>query len=169
MYAIVLILVLGIVLYLIGQPLVRPEAGEDTPLLPGRVDLLETERERVFAALAEVENDYQMHKLSEADYQELKGQYARQAVQYLKAAGSGPPRATRAPAPRTASAPRRLPADLRQVEAEAEAEVALALDAVKGKPAAAPGSLHCPHCGAELLSAGQKFCHICGKTQGNEA
>lgn len=162
MYAVVLVLVLGIVLYLIGRPLVRPDGGEEAAVLPGRADTSEVERERVFAALAEVENDYQMHKLSEADYQELKGQYARQAVQYLKAsAGSGPARVV--PAPRRASA------DLRQIEAEAEAEVALALGAVRGQPAAAPGSLHCPHCGAELLSVGQKFCHVCGKMQGSEA
>ena len=162
MYAVVLALALVIVLYLIGRPLFQPDWDEEAQLLQGRVDASEMERERVFAALVEVENDYQMNKLSEADYQELKRQYTRQALEYLKNSAS--------PSPAGMRPARRKPRpDLKQVEAEAEAEVALALGAAAGRPAAVPGSLYCPHCGAEMLSVGQKFCHVCGRPQRREA
>ena len=199
MYALVLALVLAVVLYLIGRPLVQPDPDEEALLL--EVSSADMERERVFGALTEVEADYQMHKLSEADYQELKREYARQAVEVLKsmpavepgvvtrAGRPASPTRGRSPSPargHAAGVPQGRPtqADLKALEAEAEAEVALALElagegggagggAVPGGTAA-PGDgaaavAYCPHCVAQLLSADQKFCHACGKMQRGEA
>lgn len=187
MYALVLALVLAVVLYLIGRPLVQPDPDEEALLL--EVSSADMERERVFGALTEVEADYQMHKLSEADYQELKREYARQAVEVLKSMPAVEPAAVtgvgRSSSPawgHLTGEPQGRPTqvDLKALEAEAEAEVALALELAGESGAAAPRPMvgpgagdatvtYCPHCGAQLLSADQKFCHACGKMQRGEA
>lgn len=195
MYAVVLALVLAVVLYLIGRPLFQPDPEEEALLLQVPLGSADLERERVFGALEELEADYEMHKLSEADYRELKAEYARQALEYLKSAPAGGDRAGRiAGRVSPVSRGRRVQVDLSELEAEAEAEVALALELAGesggGKATAAPGAreaagvggndggaggndraaaAHCPHCGVQLLSADQKFCHACGKVQREEA
>lgn len=87
MYTVVLLALLGMIVLLVGLPLLRPapdtgdevEApGDDAP------DPAMTERERVLGALAEVEYDYHMNKLSEADYRELKERYTWQAMELLR-------------------------------------------------------------------------------------
>lgn len=46
---------------------------------------LEVQKEIVFTTLNEIEFDYQMKKLSEEDYEDLKNQYQRSAVNLLDA------------------------------------------------------------------------------------
>ena len=156
MYTVVLVLVLAAVFYLVGLPLFRPDPEEEALLLWTPAPSADLERERVFGALAELEADYQMNKLSEADYRELKAEYVRQAAGYLKSA------------PSRESVGHKAGVDWSALEAEAEAEVALALK-LAGEAGVAVTTAYCPHCGAQLLSAGQKFCHACGKMQRGEA
>lgn len=85
-----LTLVVGLVLvviiaYLVGYPLVcaEPELSGVEPEWEEE-EQLEKQREVVFTTLGEIEFDYQMGKLSQADYEALSREYKRQAVQVLQ-------------------------------------------------------------------------------------
>ncbi|MHB9145307.1 MAG: hypothetical protein ACYC5Y_08240 [Symbiobacteriia bacterium] len=164
MYTFVLLLVLAVALYLAGRPLVQPDPEEEALLLRAAQAVAGRERNRVLVALGEIENDHQTGKLSQADYEQLKSEYARKAVEFLKAeapAAAGAPRhKQRGPASNRPTAPGRTAS--RDLDAEAEAEIALALAASAHRSGGeAPG--HCTGCGAALLRPDQKFCHICGQ------
>ena len=173
MYAVVFALVLAMAIYLAGRPFFQPDPEEEALLLLGPRAAADRERDRVLAALTEIENDYQTGKLSNADYEELKHEYARKALEFLKADTGPAPSAAplssalvgggRGTAPGRSGSSRRKAAG-RDLEAEAEAEIALALAAPAGTALA--GMPHCPHCGVELLGAAQKFCHACGGALG---
>jgi len=49
-----------------------------------RADDLTARKETVYAAIKDIEFDYQMGKLSEADFQELRQRYKEEAVSLLK-------------------------------------------------------------------------------------
>ncbi|WP_227762944.1 hypothetical protein [Zhaonella formicivorans] len=77
------IIVAAVAIYLVIKPLIANEPqAEDYAAL--QEDVLEREKESVFTALAEIEFDYQMGKLSEEDYNFLQQKYKRQAVDILK-------------------------------------------------------------------------------------
>ncbi len=81
-------LVLGaMVLYLIGYPIVTEEEI-DIVEYRERVNTLEDDielrKEAIFSELGEIELDYQMNKLSEDDYKELKGRLQKLAVEVMK-------------------------------------------------------------------------------------
>lgn len=182
MYAVVFGLAVVLVLYVVGRPLISPDAVlEGFWFEPsGQSDALE--REKALAALAEVENDYQMNKLSAADYEELKARYTRRALALMQAPGVGHPRGTgrgaRGAASGSTAAGRK--ARLVQADAEAEAEVMLvslteaveAADAADAAEASGPSGASgmaqgrfCHCCGAALLRPGQRFCQTCGAAQ----
>jgi len=74
--------------FLIGYPLIKKE--EDVKSLDRSLDFdaedsLERQKESVFTTLGEIEFDYRMKKLSEADYGRLKANYKKQAIIVLKA------------------------------------------------------------------------------------
>lgn len=150
--ALVLILALGIMAF-VGGPLfsVRDDdwlADEEDRESPAQ--LAASQRRNVFSALNELEYDFHMDKVSEADYREMKNQLTLQAVSMIQ--GDGPDLGR--DADRTAA-----PDLWAEVEAEIEAEVAAELEA---KSPADMGAGICTACGASLWSGTQRFCQQCG-------
>lgn len=81
-------ILLAMTVYLVGSPLFRKEDEIDLDWEPaletaGSTDQ-EAEKKAVFAALAEIEFDYQMGKMSEQDYRELKEMLQPKAVELLQ-------------------------------------------------------------------------------------
>ncbi|MCL5677294.1 MAG: zinc ribbon domain-containing protein [Firmicutes bacterium] len=144
------VVVFAVVVYMIARPFWQgePADADDSSLLED-VAGSEDEREKVFAALSDVEYDYAMKKLSEDDYRELKGRLEKQAVAYLKEEENLAVESALGPNAHV------LEDDL---DREIEAEVAWELGGAASP--ASPG--YCPSCGAKLLSPGQRFCHACG-------
>lgn len=73
-------------IYLVGSPLFRKgDAPEFDWDLVDEIPTREMTKEMVFTALAEIEFDYQMGKMGEDDYNELKQKYQPRAVELLQA------------------------------------------------------------------------------------
>lgn len=84
---IVILCILVVVAYLVLLPLVR-----NTPDKPGSAfreiedtgfDVPETQKEAVLSTINEIEFDYQMNKLSDNDYSQLKQEYRTMALELL--------------------------------------------------------------------------------------
>lgn len=60
------------------------EYGGDALSLGERLSELESRREALYGAIKELEFDYRMGKLSEADYEELDASYKLEAISLLK-------------------------------------------------------------------------------------
>jgi hypothetical protein len=79
----------------VARPFLRnPTGKEDRPTESGpaeaeRLELLE-ERDRVLAALKELEFDHRTGKVSDADYRELVGPLRHRAVELLRTLGNEP-------------------------------------------------------------------------------
>ncbi|MCL5676312.1 MAG: hypothetical protein M1602_00200 [Firmicutes bacterium] len=165
MYAAVFVLAVGLVLYVVGRPLIGPDAVPEGFWLEPEGAPSALERERILTALAEVENDYQMNKLSPGDYEELKARYTRMALALLPASAL---RAAAPPQRRSARDERSFLADV-----EAEAEALLTSLAEAGGPTGASASADgtdsgslarfCHSCGAALAHPGQRYCQACGQ------
>lgn len=79
-----IVLILTLVAFLVAWPLVRTEKPDYRKLLlEESEDLLEKDKETVFTTINEIEFDYRMNKLSEDDYEILKGQYKQKALEIL--------------------------------------------------------------------------------------
>lgn len=76
-------ILLAMTVYLVGSPLFRKEEQIDLDWELGSSDQ-DTEKKAVFTALAEIEFDYKMGKMSESDYKELKEMYQPKAVELLQ-------------------------------------------------------------------------------------
>ena len=76
------LLLLGIpLLVYLGLPLwLPPRIFSEVDPVEGRMQALFIERERSYAALAELDEDYETGKLSEVDYQGLRGQLLQETV-----------------------------------------------------------------------------------------
>lgn len=127
------VLVVGLVLvfvvaYLVGYPLVRPEEPPAAEIDDGEDDALERRKEVVFTTLGEVEFDYLMGKLSSEEYEALSSQYKRYAVQLLKEEedelhpGLGPG---------MTGATAQSDVSLEEIEREIEEEIARELEAMR--------------------------------------
>jgi hypothetical protein len=143
---------------MIALPLFRQTDEEDDELVLESLDDIEAEdieKEKVFAALSDLEYDYHMGKLSESDYRILKAKYSRQAVAFLK---------------EEETEMDTIEIDEHDIEAEIEAEIRKLSGRddedsqlpVKGKSSAGSGLRVCAECSAPLVKAGQKFCLECG-------
>ncbi|NLL19942.1 MAG: hypothetical protein GX262_13155 [Clostridia bacterium] len=76
------LILFAMVVYLVGSPLFRKE---DTPEFDWEPeDSGESTKTALFTALAEIEFDYKMGKMSEEDYRELKQTYQPEAVALLQ-------------------------------------------------------------------------------------
>lgn len=138
-----LVVVLGMAVIFIGLPLLRnDEVEEELVLTEG--DPRELEKEKVFSTLNDIEYDYQMKKLSESDYQELKNRYTKRAIEFLKEEEEAGKYAED------------------DVEALAEAEIEAELAGLLGEEEDAAEVRFCANCGAKLLNSNQRFCHSCG-------
>ncbi len=78
--------ILVVVGYWILHPLVRPKRIEDFFSKGGedRSKVLGQRKEDVYAAIKDMDFDFEMGKISEEDYQELKSQYKARALEILK-------------------------------------------------------------------------------------
>lgn len=76
----------AVVVYLVGYPLFRKEEALDPDWeTMGRLSADGVSKDVLFTTLAEIEFDYQMGKMGEEDYQELKETYEPQAIKALQA------------------------------------------------------------------------------------
>lgn len=81
MVIIFILVLIGVAAALVVTPFLRTrEVLNQNPI--GTIPV-EVQKEIVFTTLNEIEFDYQMKKLSEEDYEELKNQYQRSAVSLL--------------------------------------------------------------------------------------
>jgi hypothetical protein len=80
----------GLALYRVLDPLFREDAGlVEGPRAPVRRRELEREKQLVLKAIREVEHDYQMRKVSEADYKEMTQRYRARAMRLLQEIDAG--------------------------------------------------------------------------------
>ncbi len=82
----VILLILVIVGYWIFHPLFRPKPieGLSPQMREDRGKALRQRKEDVYAAIKEMDFDFEMGKISEEDYRELKSQYKAKALEILK-------------------------------------------------------------------------------------
>lgn len=139
---------------LVGYPLFQRREPE---LMPEAADLeiedLHSRREAVYGAIKELDFEYQLGNLSEADYQSLRNQYRQRAASVLKELDE-----MAEPAP-TARKHRTAPRDL---DAEIE-EAVRQLRAGRNKSAVQQGETGrtCSTCGAHA-GANDRSCSGCG-------
>jgi hypothetical protein len=73
------------ILFRAAEALVKEPAADEVAVASGkRKKELEREKQALLKALKELEFDYQMGKVSEADYQEIGGNYRARAVRVLR-------------------------------------------------------------------------------------
>lgn len=125
-----------VALWLVLRPLLGPPPPPD--LVEEPVEQDETPKGVALLALKEIEFDRETGKLSDADYQYLKGKYTAEALEALRAA------------------------DVAGVPDDAEALIAHRVRALRfAAAAAAPGVPACPSCGPRPESDAL-FCSNCG-------
>lgn len=139
----------AIVLWVVFQPVLHPAAPELVLTEPEAPE--ETRRGVALLALKEIEFDRATGKLSDADYEMLKGRFSAEAIE-----------AIRAEAPR-ANAEAMIAARLEQLQgagtAVAEAPAGLPTCRTCG-PRPETDAVFCSSCGASLAAAA--FCTSCG-------
>ena len=132
-FAVSILLVAGVLAFVM---LVRPQdVPEEAPASP--VQHLEERKAVVYDNLRDLNFEYQLGKLSEADYNKTKVTLQNELAHVL--------------------------AEIDRITGGAKAQPAKA-QAAKAKPATAlkPEPLVCPHCGAKFEKP-MKFCGECGK------
>jgi hypothetical protein len=75
----------GLATWRVFHPLVDPGVVEriNAPTEPGRIRDLQREKVSVLKAIKEVEMDYQMRKISDADYEEMTRRYRTRALRII--------------------------------------------------------------------------------------
>lgn len=82
----VMAVILGVVGYWILHPLLKPK-GIESLSLQGKEEremALQQRKEEMYGAIKEMEFDFEMGKISEEDYQELRSQYKVRALEIMK-------------------------------------------------------------------------------------
>lgn len=154
-----------LVVLLLGYPFFRRHEEEAPLSLEVNEDELEEGKERVFTALRELEYDYQMNKISEEDYHEVKEELTAQAAHLIKQEELLTGERLMDDVTDEAAAERIA----REIEEEIAREIGRSRGAGTTTEAAKDtegeerqGARFCPHCGAALYLSGQRFCHSCG-------
>jgi rRNA maturation endonuclease Nob1 len=158
-----LIVALG-VLWLVLQPVLRPSPREALP--PEPVDPEETPKGIALTALKEIEFDRETGKLSDSDYEFLKGKYTAQALDAMRQESEEAASdniealiAAKVRALRSASA---------SPSANASHSTAdLHPSCISCGPRPEPDAIFCSSCGRRLLSGAA--CHRCGAALGPES
>lgn len=132
--ALIVVLVVVMVAYPLFKPLavLRPESSH--PVL----EELVSQRDAMYAAIKDLENEYATGKLSETDYRSLRAKYEAKAVALLQELD-------------------RVVAKLPQVETDD----AIEREVAQWRRASRKGALQCPKCGASYAAA-DVFCAQCG-------
>jgi hypothetical protein len=114
------VVIVGVALYLVAEPYIFSAPRQP---LERKVkdETLEQNKEDLFVTLGEIEFDYHMGKLSEADYQELQALYRPQAALLLRQGEKAPVLVKEEG--RKNDRPKRQK-DLAEIEREIEAEIA---------------------------------------------
>lgn len=138
MTGLIFIAVAGYVLY----PLLRrPSRAEQLEAkLNGAVGSLQEQRDAIYAALKELDFDFQTGKLSSEDYESLRHQYRQRAVAILQQIDDVQKKGAL------------------DYELEAEIQIARARQRQRG---ARPSSWTCADCG-RMMTAADHFCSGCG-------
>ncbi len=135
-----LLAVLALVVLFVGRPLVRPVL-EPQAAPPDEAALL-AERERLLTALQELDFDYALGKIPEADYAAERARLVQRGAEVLRRLDERKPRP---------------PARKRRLSDEdIEALIAKRRQARREKTGG-----FCPHCGKPVLRS-DKFCPSCG-------
>ena len=160
--AVAAVVVGGILLWLVLEPLVRgvrPAAPIYEPLDPE-----ETRKGVALAALKEIEFDRETGKLSDADYAELKAKYTAEALEAL--------RQEEAAAPGDVEA--LIAARVRQLRSASAATPSGTAACPTCGPRPEPDAVYCSNCGRALagpalctrcsaeVAPGSRFCEACG-------
>ena len=160
------------VLWLVLQPVLRPTGREILPLEP--VDPEETPKGIALTALKEIEFDKETGKLSDADYEFLKGKYTAAALDALrhepeKAASDDIEAMIAAKVRALRSASAAIPSDASPLPPGAN------LACTTCGPRPEPDAIFCSSCGRRLssssvcdrcgaaLSPGSRYCESCGR------
>ena len=148
---------------LVLEPLFRPaDLADSAPADPAQDDdwdadvmLTATPRARALAALKEIEFDRETGKLDDNDYQALKAQYTREAIDAMRAEeGVSAPPAEREPV--AAAVATVAVGAIDPLDALAEARIA------KARALASAPRAQCPTCGPRP-EADATFCSSCGR------
>jgi hypothetical protein len=136
--------------YWIINPLLRQEEHHKG-LAPEPEDILEelkNQKESAYAAIRELEFDLNMGKLTEEDFQILKGQYTREAVGYMI-------EMDKLAAP-TATSPE-------TVDAVPEQDIEQNIAAMRNPESSGRKYIYCTACG-EKADFESRFCAACGSS-----
>jgi len=131
----------GLAMYRVIAPLLHPEASAraEASTTPVRIRELEREKQLVLKAIREIEHDFQMRRINDADYKAMSERYRARALRLMRDIDAGD--------------------DFRSlIEQELKTRLAAADSAAEAGPAT-PG---CPDCGT-VNDADAQFCKKCGK------
>lgn len=145
--------VAGLVFWLVFQPLVAPAAPELALQEPEAPE--ETRRGVALLALKEIEFDRATGKLSDEDYEFLKGRYSTEAIAALEADEAGPDKVVAADDPETLIAVR-----LDQLRSASVSGSSPPPPCPSCGPRPEPDALFCSRCGHSLHAV--VFCASCG-------
>ncbi|MSQ15235.1 MAG: hypothetical protein EXR50_05175 [Dehalococcoidia bacterium] len=138
---------IALVSVLVLYPLFRPSAKTYPQFhvnSNGHLEEVEEERDLAISSLRELELEYQMGKLSDEDYTELREEYRRRAIALLKATDVGE----------------------ESIDSAIEAEIRRLRHGVAGNGIApARSATVCSFCGQAAQDT-DKFCSNCGRTRG---
>lgn len=119
---IVSLLIVGLCLYLVIEPLLKPKVA--TKKVEAEVDFEEISLQNVYATLNELEMDYNMQKLNDEDYSKLKNEYEKFAAELIDKEKQGEAK-TKGKAKASKNADQDQTKEIEaQIEAEIEAELA---------------------------------------------
>ena len=144
------LLVALVAVFLVLEPVIRPSGFRaPAPADDDEVDPALARRDLALAALKEIDFDQATGKLSDDDYQRLRGKYTTEALEALRAAEpAGPPAAPSAPAGNGNGA-------------AATDDPVEALIASARQSSRAQGRKFCIECGSVMEGSG-RFCVECG-------
>ena len=96
--------IIGVVLAIataafIAYPLLQKQKSKASFALNHRAQEMEARKNEIYAAIRDIDFDYQMGKLSEEDYEALRQQYKTEAIGMMKQIDQTGSRSSRRPAP----------------------------------------------------------------------
>ena len=77
-------IILIVLVLFVAWPLLTNKVEAETVVPRGEFEVAFEEKESLIASLKDIEMDYRMGKLSEEDYQDLKGEFESRAVKSLQ-------------------------------------------------------------------------------------
>lgn len=161
---ILIALIVIMVVVIVAYPFFKPPVFLPAPSHPVLEELV-SQRDAMYAAIKDLENEFATGKLSEADYRSLRAKYEAKAVTILQELDRV---VATLPHAATDDVIEREVARLRSASSKADAPTCpqcgasyAAADVFCAKCGAALRGARCPACGMRAAS-GDKFCRQCG-------